>query len=117
MCVIIYIGSEQFKAGYIDIGDITSFLLYMMQLLLNFMLLASVLGSVMSVIGASYKIVEIMEHEPEIKTTGGIQLDANCKGEIQIKDVKFAYPTKKDVQVLKGVTINIEKNKVVALVG
>lgn len=34
-----------------------------------------------------------------------------------IKDVKFNYPTKKDVQVLKGVTIEIKKNKVVALVG
>lgn len=53
-----------------------------MQLLLNFMLLASVLGSVMSVIGASYKIVEIMEHEPDIKTTGGIELEPSCRGEI-----------------------------------
>jgi ABC-type multidrug transport system fused ATPase/permease subunit len=89
----------------------------MMQLLLNFMLLASVLGSVMSVIGASYKIVEIMEHEPDIKTTGGIELEPSCKGEIQIRDVRFAYPTKLDVPILKGVSINIAKNKVVALVG
>lgn len=81
------------------------------------MLLASVLGSVMGVIGASYKIVEIMEHEPDIKTTGGIKLESTCRGEIQIRDVKFSYPTKKEVRILKGVSINIEKNKVVALVG
>jgi len=31
--------------------------------------------------------------------------------------VKFHYPTKKDVQVLKGVNIEIKKNRVVALVG
>jgi ABC-type multidrug transport system fused ATPase/permease subunit len=89
----------------------------MLQLLLNFMLLASVLGSVMSVIGASYKVIEIMEHEPSIKTTGGRELPDSCKGEIQIKDVRFNYPTKKDVEILKGVTIDIQKNKVIALVG
>ncbi len=38
-------------------------------------------------------------------------------GEIAIRDVKFNYPTKKDVLVLKGVTIEITKNKVIALVG
>jgi hypothetical protein len=39
------------------------------------MLLASVLGSVMSIIGASYKIVEIMEYKPSINTTGGTTID------------------------------------------
>ena len=43
----------------------------MMQILINFMVLASVLGSVMSIIGASYKIVELLEYEPKINTTGG----------------------------------------------
>ena len=71
----------------------------------------------MSVIGASYKVVEIMEHEPDMKTTGGITLGEDCKGEISIRDVKFNYPTKKDVQILKGVSIDIQNNKVIALVG
>lgn len=34
-----------------------------------------------------------------------------------IQDVKFHYPTKKDVEVLKGITIDVSKNKVIALVG
>lgn len=90
---------------------------YMMQILLNFMILASVLGSVMSIIGASHKIVELLEYEPKINSTGGIKLAKDCKGEIQIEGVRFAYPTKKDVEILKGITINIQKNRVIALVG
>jgi hypothetical protein len=38
---------------------------------MNFMLLASVLGSVMTIIGASYKVVELLEYEPDINTEGG----------------------------------------------
>jgi ABC-type multidrug transport system fused ATPase/permease subunit len=36
---------------------------------------------------------------------------------ISLKDLKFHYPTKKDVQVLKGISINVQQNKVIALVG
>ena len=38
---------------------------------MNFMMLSSVLGSVMSVVGAAYKLVSIMEYVPQIKSTGG----------------------------------------------
>ena len=81
-----------------------------MQLLINFIMLSSVLGSVMSVIGASYKVIELMEYKPSINTTGGIILDDSCKGEISIRNVKFSYPTKKNVEILKGITIDIHRN-------
>jgi hypothetical protein len=46
------------------------------------MILASVLGSVMSVVGASVKIVQILDYIPAINTTGGIKLRDDCKGEV-----------------------------------
>jgi ABC-type multidrug transport system fused ATPase/permease subunit len=41
------------------------------------------------------------------------------KGTIELRDVKFHYPSKSEVQVLKGVTIEVDndKKRVVALVG
>ena len=62
MCLIIYVSSVQYKHGDITIGDVSTFLLYMIQLLMNFMMLSAVLGSVMAVVGASHKIVKIMEY-------------------------------------------------------
>ncbi len=62
----------------------------------------------------------MLEYEPKIKTTDGElpdKADEDIKGEISLKDLKFHYPTKKDVQVLKGISIDIQKNKVIALVG
>jgi len=40
-------------------------------------------------------------------------------GKLEIRDVKFRYPSKQEVQVLKGVTIQVDdqKKRVVALVG
>ena len=61
-----------------------------------------------------------MEYKPKINTTGGIipsSSDESVQNQIQISDVKFHYPTKKDVDILKGITIDISQNKVIALVG
>jgi ATP-binding cassette, subfamily B (MDR/TAP), member 1 len=37
--------------------------------------------------------------------------------QIEIRGVRFSYPTKKDVQVLKRLDLDVQKNKVIALVG
>jgi len=39
------------------------------------------------------------------------------EGEIDLENVKFIYPTKPDVTVLKNVNIDIKNNQTVALVG
>lgn len=94
MAAILVLGGYLCKNGELTVGQITSYLFFMIELLINFMILASVLGSVMSVIGASYKIVELLEYKPKINTTGGRELPSDVKGEIQIRNVKFSYPTK-----------------------
>ena len=41
----------------------------------------------------------------------------NIKGKIEFKNVKFAYPTKKDLYVLNGISFCIEPGQAAALVG
>ena len=41
----------------------------------------------------------------------------NIKGKIEFKNVKFAYPTKKDLYVLNGISFCIESGQAAALVG
>lgn len=43
--------------------------------------------------------------------------DSTNEGELKLQEVKFSYPAKEDVQVLKGVSIDCPSNKVLALVG
>ena len=118
MAAIIYIASLLYQKGKIDIGTITSFLFYMILLLVNFGIIAGVFGNVMAIFGASDKIVQLMEYVPKVNSTGGEKLD-DCTGTIELRDVKFRYPSKQDVQVLKGVTIEVDNDakRVVALVG
>lgn len=59
-------------------------------------MVAIVLGQVFKVIGASEKVVALMQYQPGIKTNGGIQIpDDQCSGELELRNVSFEYPTKK----------------------
>jgi ABC-type multidrug transport system fused ATPase/permease subunit len=62
MSGIIYIAAILYKNGKIDIGTITSFLFYMILMLVNFGIIAGVFGNVMAIFGASDKIVRIIQH-------------------------------------------------------
>lgn len=44
-------------------------------------------------------------------------LQDNIEGDIEFTNVKFRYPTRPDVQVLKGLTIRAKPGETVALVG
>uniref|UniRef100_A0A914DYJ7 Uncharacterized protein n=1 Tax=Acrobeloides nanus TaxID=290746 RepID=A0A914DYJ7_9BILA len=68
--------------------------------------------------GAAAAIYEIIDRAPEIdsQSTEGNKPD-NIKGRIQVKDVKFSYPTRPDIQVLKGVSFEVLPGQTVALVG
>ena len=104
--------------GKITVGDITAFLLFMIQLIANFVIVSLVIGNVSKMVGASEKIITLMQYMPKIHTNGGKTIsEQEVVGEVELRNIEFSYPTKPDVKVCKGISLKIAKNKVVALVG
>ncbi|MFT3841868.1 MAG: ABC transporter transmembrane domain-containing protein [Myxococcaceae bacterium] len=66
--------------------------------------------------GAAERVFELLERQPKINAEGGKTLD-HVKGKVEWQDVHFAYPTRSDVGVLKGLKLTLEPGEVVALVG
>ena len=91
----------------------------MQMLTSNFMVVGWFIGITAQVMGAADRIVEVMSYVPAVNCKGGIKPEGEVKGNLELRDVKFHYPGKKDVQVLKGVSFSVdtEKNRVVALCG
>ena len=105
MATVIYTASQLNKHGKITVGEISTFMFYMLMLIFNFAMLGMVFGNVASTLGASDKIVELMEYKANINTEGGQKIQGEINGELEIRDVKFNYPSKSDVEVLKGLSI------------
>ncbi len=72
-----------------------------------------------SAVGATDRVLEIMEEtsELEISKEPNTQKPARFEGKITYENLHFSYPTRKDVMVLKGINLEIEPGKKVALVG
>jgi ABC-type multidrug transport system fused ATPase/permease subunit len=118
LTAIVYFTAIFYKRGEISLGNISSYLFYLIMLIINVGMIAEVFRNIYSLIGASDKIVEIIQLQPAINTKGGDKME-QVKGSIEIKDIKFSYPSKPDVEVLKGVTIEVanDKKRVIALCG
>lgn len=69
---VIYEASVLVIKGKLTVGEITTFLLFMIQLIINFATISFTLAQVFVVVGASKKIVELMQYKSQINTRGGI---------------------------------------------
>jgi ATP-binding cassette subfamily B (MDR/TAP) protein 1 len=68
--------------------------------------------------GAAAKLYATIERTPTIDSAdpGGLKPE-KVIGEITLEDVKFSYPSRPDVPILKGLSINFPAGKTAALVG
>jgi ABC-type multidrug transport system fused ATPase/permease subunit len=70
----------------------------------------------MKSIGASSRIFYLLDRQPKVRCKGGKVL-TSFRGEIEIRDVGFAYPSRSDTKVLHEFNLKLNPGQVVALVG
>ncbi len=104
--------------GVLTNGELTSFLMYTIYTGFSFAGLSSFYSDVMKGVGASSRIFELLGRKPKIHSTDTWKsLPAPFTGQIQFQDVHFAYPTRPNAQVFKGLNLEVKPNETIALVG
>ncbi|XP_006158809.1 multidrug resistance protein 1, partial [Tupaia chinensis] len=68
--------------------------------------------------GAAYEIFKIIDNKPNIDSysKNGHKPD-NIKGNLEFRNVHFSYPSRKEVKILKGLSLKVQSGQTVALVG
>ncbi|XP_022121081.2 multidrug resistance protein homolog 49-like isoform X2 [Pieris rapae] len=68
---------------------------------------------------AAGRVMTLIERRPIVESTHAPSVPENyvAKGKIQYKNIKFRYPTRREVEVLRGLSLVIPSGKRVALVG
>uniref|UniRef100_A0A5F8HDW4 Multidrug resistance protein 1 n=1 Tax=Monodelphis domestica TaxID=13616 RepID=A0A5F8HDW4_MONDO len=68
--------------------------------------------------GAAYEVFKIIDNNPAIDSySGSGHKPDNIKGNLEFKNVHFTYPSRKDVKILKGLSLKVNSGQTVALVG
>ena len=95
-----------------DIGKTTAILLYVRTLMNNAGAITNNIQAVAKVFGSAYEISMMIVMPNKVLFEGSKKpsdehLKVNEVDSIKLDDVKFTYPSKENVQVLKGVTVEV----------
>ncbi|MES2386637.1 MAG: ABC transporter transmembrane domain-containing protein [Bacteroidota bacterium] len=101
----------------ITIGGLVSFIVYTSFIGAAVGGLGDLYGQLQRTIGASERIVEILDETPEVDYTQPAPLFKRMAGDVRFSKVQFSYPSRLDVTVLHEVSLHIEPGQKVALVG
>lgn len=111
---VVWYGAMLVQRGEITIGDLLSFVLYTTFIGGSIAGLGDIYAQVQRSIGASERILEIIEQEDEnSEPIPSVKL----KGGISFSHVNFSYPSRVDYTVLKDLNFTISPGEKVALVG
>jgi ABC-type multidrug transport system fused ATPase/permease subunit len=92
-----------------------AFILYTIFVGASFGSLPNLYADIQKSIGATEYLMNVMSEEEE-DVNKGIELNS-FKGNVTFNDVHFAYPSRPDVEVLKGISFKCNSGKTTALVG
>ena len=66
--------------------------------------------------GAGTRIFDLLDRQPVIPIDTGVPLDPKRTGHVRFENVQFEYPSRKGVEVLKDLNLDIKMGESVAIV-
>ncbi|MDQ1086475.1 ABC transporter ATP-binding protein [Siphonobacter sp. SORGH_AS_1065] len=115
---VVWYGATLVLNGEMIMADLFGFVLYTAFIGGSVGGLGDMYAQVQKTIGASERILEILEEssEVELDQTNLIR-KPTLDGSIEFKNVGFSYPSRPDIQVLKNINLHVQKGEKIALVG
>lgn len=114
---VLYSGGMMVSSHSLSIGDLSAFLLYAAYIGVSLGGLSSFYSELNRGLGASTRLWEIIERNPEVRWKGGLEPSNDLKGEIEFHGVKFYYPTRPDTLVINELNLMIPAGSVTSVVG
>ncbi len=113
---VLWFGAGQVSSGQLSVGDLVSFVILTLFIGGSIGGLGDLFGAVQRAVGASERVLEILDSEEENKHSG-LLLPQTKLGDIVYEQVRFSYPSRPEVETLRGISFSIASGEKIALVG
>jgi len=118
LVAVIWQGALLLASGEIDAGELFSFVLYSGFIGGTIGGMANVFTRIQRFLGATEDLFEIFNEETEnLSEEISTKPEHQIKGHIVFDNLSFEYPSRPDEKVLQEITMNINANQVIAIVG
>lgn len=113
---ILWFGGKLIFAGEMQVGELTGFLSYVLQILNSLMMISNVFMMLTRAMASGKRILDVLDEEIDLKedpeATGEIKA-----GEIEFRNVSFKYKKEGKKYVLSNVSFHIEPGQTVGIIG
>ena len=114
--LIVLIGGEDIVFGTMQTGELTSIMVYAMQILMSLMMVSFVFVMIMIAEASSDRIREVLEEVPEMEDAPDALTEV-ANGDIDFEHVDFSYAGEDGNLSLKDVSLHIKSGQVVGVIG
>jgi ATP-binding cassette subfamily B multidrug efflux pump len=112
---VVWFGGHLVNDGSMQIGDITAFISYLMQILGSVMMATMMLILIPRAAASAERIQEVLSKQSNITSPGDAK-EFSEVGTIEFRDVTFSYPNA-EVPVLENISFKINRGETTAIVG
>lgn len=118
MIAILWVGGGKVMAGELKVGELISFVNYLVQVLMSLMMLSVVTMTFARASASSRRIVDVLDTEPSLENTltGLHNIYKVGAGDIVFNNVSFRYGGG-ETDVLRNISFHILSGETVAVVG
>ena len=115
---VVWFAGRQILVGDMEVGDLTAFTTYIVQILISLMMTAMVILNSSRAIASAKRISEILNTKVDLSDEDALRKDALVtKGKVEFKNVCFKYYKDNENYVLENISFTANPGEIVGIIG
>ena len=114
---VVWYGGSLVLSNEMPFADLLTFIVYTTFIGGSVAGMGELYAQLQKTVGASERILEILGESSEVNATEELPLFVPVQGHVRFEDVRFSYPSRPDMPVLKGISLDVAAGRKIALVG
>jgi len=117
--LVVWYGAGQMQQGLLSFGDLMAFVVYTAFVGGTMAGFAELYSQLQKTLGATQRVRELLSEPIEDVAVTPVQLSDGyrIKGNVSFRNVRFSYPSRKEIEVLKDISFDVEQGRQIAIVG
>jgi len=113
---VLWFGASRVNSGQMQIGALTAFLTYLMQILMSVMMATFMLIMVPRAAVCAERITEVLHTDSSVVPAAAPRPQIDTRGQLEFRDVAFQYPGAAD-PVLHDISFTLRAGQTTAIIG